>query len=76
MTEFWNGLLTHQMTVRTLSLGIGIESSWHAVTEQVLKLSLIENGDGTLGEGVALACTISLAYERNKGNSSKDSRIE
>lgn len=61
MTEFWNGLLTHQMMVRTSSLEIGIESSWHAVTEQVLKLSLIENGDGTLGEGVALACTMSLA---------------
>lgn len=27
-------------------------SSWHAVTEQVLKLSLVENGDGIQGNGM------------------------
>ena len=76
MSEFWNGLLTHQMTMRTSSLGIGIDSSWHAVTEKVLKLSLVENRDGILGEGDALACTVSLAYEKCEGNNSKDCGIE
>lgn len=52
MIEFWNGLLTHQMTMKTSLLVVDIASSWHAVTEQVLKLSLVENGDGIQGNGM------------------------
>lgn len=69
-------MLTHQMTMRISLLAVGIDSSWHAVTEQVPKLSLVENEDEVLGEGDAWACTMSLAFEKYEGNNSKDHGIE
>ena len=51
----------------TSSLVVGIDSSWNAVTKQLLKLSPVENGDGIQGEGYTLAYKMSLAFEKYEG---------